>query len=482
MLPRQRLMAILSAYGEYPAQYRHIIWKSLLQLPNDTLSYCTLLEKGQHSCAKATIHVGDRVLRKNLKQIISLLAHWSKILGKSFNGEHHFLPHFVLPFLRIASNNMLMCFEMIATILINQCNLWFEFSPMLPLNYLGLIENLIDHFEPSLLIFYQRHSIDSSIYAWPLMRTAFSEILAEFQWNMLWDYIVTEPSYFLVFVIVAFNCVQHVAIERLKNANEIRAFFTEPNAVDMKLWLRKAYELMELCPNVFHPNQYMDAFVCLGIDNQQYRKILNYPYDEWTKQAHQKRRLKRERASINQRYLELEKFEMDLQQKIVNSIQADEQRKRMQNVALMHEQAMIDAVKRTEIQRQHLILSERQLNSRDALMKMIQMENKRRHTINERNINWQNILCDFNKMVRKKSIGNLCFKEVFILGIINKYLSFYFENRNYMMKRSCWRPNVHFVNVTLLCYSRNAIFYRKSIPFENLDLFCREMRTDRPSV
>lgn len=39
-LSRQRLLAILSEYGEYPAQYRQIIWKNLLKLPNTTTAYC----------------------------------------------------------------------------------------------------------------------------------------------------------------------------------------------------------------------------------------------------------------------------------------------------------------------------------------------------------------------------------------------------------------------------------------------------------
>lgn len=394
-------MAILSEYGEYPAEYRPLIWKSLLKLPNNTVAYCKLLEKGTHKCVKSFVsgRVSDPILRKNLKKIISLLAHWSQILGISFHSEEHFLPYFVFPFVKFASSDMLMCFELIATILINQCCLWFEFSPLLPSNYLGVIENLIDHFEPTLAQFYRQHSVTSSIYAWKVMRTAFSEVLAEFQWYFLWDHIISAPSYFFVFVIVAFNSVQRSTIKRLKNPQEIQTFFDEPCSINMRAWLRKAYNLMEKCPKDLHPNQYMENCNLLGVDDQ-YQKILNYPSDALKMRSKQLEQMEERVRSINQRYMEIEKFEMNLMQQMVNNAQAEEHRKRMQNVDLVHEMAFVDAAKCIENQRQHLILSERQLNNREALMKMIQMDDQFRHKIDEHEIQMQKFSCELQRMVR----------------------------------------------------------------------------------
>ena len=47
-LDQKKLVAILKAYGEYPAKYRAFIWRSLLQLPGNHTSYSSLLERGTH--------------------------------------------------------------------------------------------------------------------------------------------------------------------------------------------------------------------------------------------------------------------------------------------------------------------------------------------------------------------------------------------------------------------------------------------------
>lgn len=128
VLPRQRLLAILHEYGEYPAKYRQIIWRNLFKLPNSTITFCQLRENGPHSCVKSYIRafdIPDRRLRKNFQQILSALINWSQILRHSFSGEDHFLPYFIFPFVKFITatgGNLLQCFEIVATILLNQVN------------------------------------------------------------------------------------------------------------------------------------------------------------------------------------------------------------------------------------------------------------------------------------------------------------------------------------------------------------------------
>ncbi|XP_055316276.1 TBC1 domain family member 31 [Sitodiplosis mosellana] len=399
LLSRQRLLTILSEYGEYPAQYRQIIWKYLLKLPNNTEAYCDLLERGLHPCTRSygqSFRVFDPVLQKKLKCIASYLCNWSKILGVSFDLEDHFLPYFIFPFLKLYSNNLMVCFELVATILLNQCSLWFEFSPLLPMNYLGLIENLIDHFEPKLMQFYRRSSVTSVTFAWKMMRTAFSDVLVEYQWCQLWDHILSAPAYFLVFIVVAFNCIQRSAIERLANAKEIHAYFDEPCAINIHYWLRTAYEQMSNCPIDLHPNQYIQPFACLGVEKQ-YCKILNYPRIEFNKRMEQKKQLHNQMQVINRKYIELEKYEMELMQQIVNDVQCQEHQQRMQKVQLTYELSLINQLKRIENQRQHLILSERQLNDRESMMKKMMKQNDAQNEVDTREIYLKRALCDMVK-------------------------------------------------------------------------------------
>lgn len=412
-MPRQRLLVILSEYGEYPYEFRQLIWASLLKLPNNTTSFCKLLDQSIHNNVNCiqyhysgpNFHSLKPNLLEKLKQIVSMLVQWSQILGVPFHSDESFLPNFAFPFVKFASTNMLFTFEMIASILINQCVLWFEFSPMLPLNYLGLVENLIEYFEPTLAEFYKRQSITSSVYAWKLMRSAFSDVLHEFQWYILWDHVISAPSYFLLFIIVAFNCVQCKSIRCLHDSKEIEAFFDEPTSINMQLWLRKAYMLMKNCPKEFHPRQYMEDNNNLSVDGQ-YKKILNYPHEQLQKRIKQQKQMEHQHKSINQRYMELEKMEMNLMQHIVNNAQVEEHRERLHNVDLVHDIALIDMASQLENQRQHLILSERQLNMREAMMSIMQKEDKLRNKISDQNFDLQKKLC----LLARTVSSNLYFK------------------------------------------------------------------------
>lgn len=402
ILPHQRLLVILGEYGEYPSHYRNLIWKSLLKLPNNTFAYTNLIEKCIHNRTRfryRDISPYDPIVRKNLQKLIAYLTQWSRILTISFDSEKHFLPHFVLPFMKLCSNNLMLSFELIATILLNQCSMWFEFSPLLPLNYLGIIENLIDHYEPSLMEFYRRHSIDSTVYAWSMLQTAFSEVLEEFQWRQIWDHILSGPSYFLVFITVAFNTTQRLAIVQLKNPKEIKRFFDEPSTINLRFWIRCAYYLMDHCPANLHPKQYMPNFVSLNSNDDQYRRISNYPQDIFNERIQQKKSGNRQMQLINQKYMELDRFESKLMQQMVNNVQVDEHHRRLQKVESSHNLAALKQLSRTEHQRQQLILFERQLNDREALMELIIAENARLNEINQWEHDLQKNSCDLKSRV-----------------------------------------------------------------------------------
>lgn len=422
-MQRHRLLDILHEYGEYPTAYRLIIWRSVLKLPNNTVTFCQLRENGTYKCVKSNTRafdIPDRRLRRKFQQILSMLVNWSEILRYSFRDEDHFLPYFIFPFVKFSEGNLLQCFEIIATILLNQCHLWFEFSPLLPINYLGMIENLIDHFAPQLMQFYQNRNVDSSIYAWPLMRTAFTEVLAEFQWFMLWDHIVSQPAYFMIFIIVAFNCIQRPTIERLQTTDEIRAFFNEPTTVSMKLWIRKSYEFVNECPVDLHPKQYIEKFICLG-QQEHYQKILKYPADELKQQAILKKKMQKCRELFNQRYVELQKMERNLMQQIVNTIEMNEMSARQRNVKLAHEQTLIDVEKQKENQRQHLILTERQLNNREALIKILHSEMENRNKAGENEFNWQMARCGLERLVRSGENSYFFFYKINQKAIFLRY-------------------------------------------------------------
>lgn len=322
---------------------------------------------------------------RNFLNIASRLMHWSPVLDHSRNELSDFLADFIAPFVNAFGGNMIVCFETIATILLNQCQLWFEYSPLLPLNFLGIVENLLEQVEPSLMRFYRAHGITNVTFAWHPMRAAFSHQLDEWQWLQLWDHIVSQPPHYLVFAVVAFNAVQRNAIERLAGPRQIHTFFQEASGINMKLWLRKTDAISASCPAAMHPRQYMRDFGALSdTADPQYHKLHNYPPQLLARHTKRGTALAAETTAINRKYMELERLEMDLMQQLVDNVRVDEQRRRMQRVGLEHERAVLDDVRRIEMQRQHLVLYERQLNDRVALMTTLFVEHELENECKER--------------------------------------------------------------------------------------------------
>lgn len=114
-LDKEKLLSVLTGYGEYPAKYRMFIWRCLLELPENHTAYSNLLEKGTHP-SYATLHeqypMKSRKLLRVLQRALSALAHWAPIFG-----ETQYLPGLVFPFVKMFQNNQLVTFEFLATVL-----------------------------------------------------------------------------------------------------------------------------------------------------------------------------------------------------------------------------------------------------------------------------------------------------------------------------------------------------------------------------
>lgn len=292
LLPTKRLIAILNEYDEYPQ--RQIVWRSLLKLPHNEAAFCELLRKGYHPCVKAydnDFPLKSRAALRNLKKIVSCLAFWSPAFAATA-----FVPHFVFPFLKVHEKNLLFTFEVCASIFLNHGQLLFEFAPLEPFNYLGMIENLVAHYDPKLMEFYMRKKITSKTFAWPIVSTAFAEVLDTAQWLQLWDHLITNSPDFMVFVAVAYNMVQRPIIMRLEKREEIESFFRDQNLIDMKRLLRNAYSLATQCPAVLKPQQYIRPFEPLLAPV--YQKFYNYPREAVDKSLVERQRMLVERDAL----------------------------------------------------------------------------------------------------------------------------------------------------------------------------------------
>uniref|UniRef100_A0A182SP85 Rab-GAP TBC domain-containing protein n=1 Tax=Anopheles maculatus TaxID=74869 RepID=A0A182SP85_9DIPT len=263
-LPKNRLLPILKEYGEYPAKYRTTIWRTLQELPGDAESFGRLLQRGHHPCVASyeqRFAGYDQRTVRNLKKTVSCLAHWCPVFGLI-----DYIPSFVLPFARHQPNDALGLFETVATVLVNQCQLWFEFAPLDPFNYLALVENVLAECEPRLMAFYRKHNVASRTYVLPLMETAFARCCSDDQWLALWDHVLSNEPHFLVFLIAAYSSIHRDTLMATANGTAAvdKFFFPQSCTLDVRRLVRRAHELMERCSDKNHPRNYFKSFIHLS--------------------------------------------------------------------------------------------------------------------------------------------------------------------------------------------------------------------------
>ncbi|XP_053689480.1 TBC1 domain family member 31 [Sabethes cyaneus] len=394
-LVRSRLRPILLEFGEYPERHRSTIWRSLLELPQNGDCFNVLLLKGHHPCVsnyeQRFANFEARQVR-GMKKIVSCLAHWTSVFAHC-----DFLPRFVYPFVRLYQHDSLTCFETVATILLNHCQLWFEFAPLEPFNYLGMVDNVLSEYEPKLMNFYRERNISSRIYALTMMETAFLETFPGNQWNRLWDHVLSNESYFMVFFIAAYNAAHRTIITSCTTEAEIAALFREPASIEVNRVLKKAYDLEERCTDNIHPKYYMKSFVSIGTvvqdgnpafsfrckqrwnagervgsssssnsnSSSTYSKFNNYPKQVISVKESEIDCLKTEQNRLEAKLLEMEKLERMLQNRMVNNRVQEEHDNRMREVERKFEEALSTEEKRIEMQRKLLLLHKKQLREQE---------------------------------------------------------------------------------------------------------------------
>ncbi|CAK1553855.1 unnamed protein product [Leptosia nina] len=265
-----RLRRILMQYGEYPEKFRSVIWRSLLATPRNKVAYSNLIDKGIHPAFKNiekqfTIH--SSMTLKNLKRLLSCLAHWCPLFGVL-----KFLPGFVFPFVKVLQKDPLLLFECVATVLLNQCQLWFEYAPFPPLSILAIIENILAEHDQQLLDHFCDLGVTSQIYALKILETAFSEVLTCSEWLILWDHVISNEPSFIIMAVVSYNIIQKTALRRLTTYEELENFFHKQNPLDKKAFLKKTYSLLNETSEDIHPRRFIKSFTSLdkGLCYQQF--------------------------------------------------------------------------------------------------------------------------------------------------------------------------------------------------------------------
>ncbi|XP_068592005.1 TBC1 domain family member 31 [Cebidichthys violaceus] len=272
-LNKKRLVSMLKAFGEYPAKYRMFVWRSLLCLPENHAAYSSLTDKGLHS-AYLALHekypIKSHKLQRGLQRVLSALAHWAAIFG-----EVEYLPLVAFPFVKLFQNNPMLCFEVVATVIVNWGQHWFEYFPNPPLNILSMAENVLAHHDKELLQHLVDCGITSQLYVWPLLETLFSEVLTRDEWLRLFDNIFSNHPSFLLMACVAYVTCCREPLLLCSQKQDFEYFFHHRNNLDLGAMIKEAYRLMGGTPADIHPRNMLSDLTPLT--NGQYPVFNHYP-------------------------------------------------------------------------------------------------------------------------------------------------------------------------------------------------------------
>ena len=257
-LDTSKLIEIVKEFGEYPQKYRMFIWKHILKLPENRQAYSALVEKGPHEAWK-DLHIkcplkSPKLLRA-LEKCVYALSHWTPLFG-----EIDYLPEFVFPFVKLYQNNPLLAFEISATLLFNWAYQWFEFFPNPPINILALTENILAHHDSTLLKHLLTCKLTSQQYAWPLLRTVFSEVFDRESWLRIWDNIFSQPPGFIIYIAISFLNSNRSAIMKCNSIEALDMFLGQKNSVPAMRIIKEAYRIKHATPSQLCPIKNLTAF------------------------------------------------------------------------------------------------------------------------------------------------------------------------------------------------------------------------------
>ncbi|XP_036194097.1 TBC1 domain family member 31 isoform X6 [Myotis myotis] len=272
-LNKKRLQILLKGYGEYPTKYRMFIWRSLLQLPENHTAFSSLIDKGVHMAflnLQRKYPIKSRKLLRVLQRTLSALAHWSAIFS-----DTPYLPLLAFPFVKLFQNNQLICFEVVATLITNWCQHWFEYFPNPPINILSMIENVLAFHDKELLQHFIDRDVTSQLYAWPLLETVFSEVLTREEWLKLFDNVFSNHPSFLLMTVVAYNICSRAPLLNCDRKDDFEYFFHHRNNLDISVVIREVYHLMDTTPADIQPERVLSGFVALT--KGQYPVFNQYP-------------------------------------------------------------------------------------------------------------------------------------------------------------------------------------------------------------
>lgn len=250
-----------------------------------------------------------------------------------------------------------------AFFLVNWCQYWFEYFPLPPMNILGMIENVLLEHDPRLLDHLMKHDVTSTIYAWSLLKVAFSETLTTQEWKIFWDHVFINEPAFLLMAVVTFSIVNRSVLFSLNNTSDFFRFYHSQSIPDMKLFITKTYHLLNTTSDRNHPRKYLKAFTQL--QPGKYPIFSDYPKTmiDFKEKALNKVDGEKEDLELMKRSLYLQ--ESEVQKYLQNLAKQAEQNKRLKELEIVYHDKIADEKQRILEEKRKLIEMQKQLHEEE---------------------------------------------------------------------------------------------------------------------
>lgn len=144
---------------------------------------------------------------------------------------------------------------------------------MPPINVLSMIENVLIEQDPELISHLTQCDVTTKTYVWPLLETAFSEVLTAGDWCVLWDHVLSNEPAFILMAAAAYNVINRQRILTAMTEEQFTNFYHNQALIDLKKLLSKTYELLQNTQN--HPRIYLNEFC--GLKSGAYPNFFQYP-------------------------------------------------------------------------------------------------------------------------------------------------------------------------------------------------------------
>jgi hypothetical protein len=299
---RAKIRGFLHHYGSYPDQYRPLIWRFLLKLPENRASYEALLDQGTHPSFRdfrVKYPLKSDRGAKSMERILSCLAHWSPIFE-----DLEYLPSLVFPFVKLFWNDLFSCLEVLMTVLMNWCQKWWEYYPNPPIELLDIVTQLLSFHDPELFSHLSRSKATAQVYGWTLMQSLFSELFSKKDWLMVWDHLVSNPPSFMYHFMVAYLMHFRRPLMQTTELKDFYYFFQRRNATNVTNIILRAYSIKSKTPSSLDPGSFLKPFE--PCTRGEYPIFNEYPQFIVNYQSRMKNKIRQEELEyIKKRYTNL---------------------------------------------------------------------------------------------------------------------------------------------------------------------------------